>query len=247
MPIGDNRIYLSECRSTNDTLAVKARKEALTSGYLIVTDRQTHGKGQRGNAWEAPSGKNLTFSFLVNDHFLAVKDHFYLNVFSSLAVADVLSQKFLLKGVKVKWPNDIFVGEQKIGGILIENQVKGFTISQSIVGMGININQTDFSGFNATSLALQGYKNLKPKMVMDDLVDMLNIRYNQLLQHPDILNRDYLERLYLKGVIAHFKDINGVFRGIIQGVGPDGCLLVEDENRLVKRYQMKEIQQLGKV
>lgn len=224
-----------------------AREKPLPSGFLLATRHQTHGKGQRGNTWSASSGLNLTCSFLLNDHFMEVKNHFHLNMFVALAVADVLSHKFFVKNVSVKWPNDIYIGHLKVGGILIENQVKGALISQSIVGIGLNINQTDFSGINATSLTLCGYSNLTPELALNQLIPMLNFRYEQLLHEPEKLKVEYLNHLYLRNKLAAYKDKDGAFKGTIKGVDEYGKLLILDQENVMRSYQMKEVQLLGKV
>eukprot|EP01137_Pigoraptor_chileana_P015025 Opistho-2@5140 len=107
---------------------------------VIITDNQTAGRGQRGNVWEASIGENLTFSLILKPNFLKASEQFQLNVAVSLGVLDCLSE-YIDEDLKVKWSNDIYFQNQKMGGILIENTLQGYQIGYSVIGIGLNINQ----------------------------------------------------------------------------------------------------------
>lgn len=146
---GKNLIQLNQTDSTNIHLTQLAQDNNLPEGTVVNAAFQTHGKGQRNNSWEAEKGMNITFSVLYKPHFLPLSKHFLLSKAISLGVFDYLN--CICAEVKVKWPNDIYVGNKKIAGILIENSIKGNNIYQSVIGIGININQSNFSTLNATS------------------------------------------------------------------------------------------------
>ena len=145
--VGKNLVFVPDCPSTN-TLALQITQQSpAKEGTLVITDNQTAGKGQRGNVWEAEPRQNLTFSLILKPGFLAVSKQFYLNVVICLALKDYLMEK-ISRTVYIKWPNDILVHEKKISGVLIENQLQGAHISNSIVGIGLNMNQKTIQGGN---------------------------------------------------------------------------------------------------
>ena len=153
LTIGDQVIWLEEVNSTNSHAAIMARKQ-VPEGVVIAARYQTEGKGQRGNSWESEEGKNLTFSVLLYPTFLPVRDQFLLSKLTTLAICDTLSP--YIQGVSVKWPNDIYVDDCKIAGILIENSFSSHLLDTSIIGIGLNVNQKIFADDipNPTSLAI---------------------------------------------------------------------------------------------
>lgn len=153
--IGKNLVFVPECHSTNDLALQLCQQSQVTDGTLIITSNQTKGRGQRGNSWLSSPGLNLTFSLIFRPMFLAISNQFYLNIFTSLAVHDYLRARTNAT-VAVKWPNDVLIDGQKISGILVENQIQGSHFQSIVAGIGVNINEQNFSpGVNATSLALK--------------------------------------------------------------------------------------------
>ncbi|MCY7411197.1 MAG: biotin--[acetyl-CoA-carboxylase] ligase, partial [Chitinophagales bacterium] len=142
-------------------------------------------KGYSGNIWESESGKNLLMSVIFFPNFLSPRLHFFLNQVASLAVADTVKEFVKGKEIKIKWPNDVFAGKKKIAGILIENSVKGNSIQHSIIGIGLNVNQKNFTPqlLHATSI----FKILGKEILVDDMMNvlfsMLEARYLQLKQN----------------------------------------------------------------
>ena len=134
--------YLKEVDSTNRYLRRLLLEETLSEGSLVVTDFQQAGRGQVGNVWESEDGKNLLFSLLIYPHFLPVNRQFLISQIVSLSVKEVL--ELYIEGVQIKWPNDIYWKDRKICGILIEHDLMGEWLSQSIIGVGINVNQKEF-------------------------------------------------------------------------------------------------------
>jgi BirA family biotin operon repressor/biotin-[acetyl-CoA-carboxylase] ligase len=135
-------MYLRETRSTNLVLKEMLREYELPEGFVLRTDFQSAGKGQPGNSWESEKGKNLLFSVLLYPQHIAIDQQFILSQLVSVAILRTLNS--FCAGFSIKWPNDIYFGDKKIGGILIENSLQGSKLNTSIVGIGLNINQKTF-------------------------------------------------------------------------------------------------------
>lgn len=141
----ENLIHLTSTSSTNEYLYdLIFRDDSLTEGLVVWSDFQTSGKGQLSNVWESEEGMNLTFSMLFFPSFLPIQSQFLLSQFVSLGIVDYLSNEVGMKDVTVKWPNDIYWKNKKIAGVLIENLLMGNSISHTIVGVGLNVNQKKF-------------------------------------------------------------------------------------------------------
>lgn len=239
-------IKLDATDSTNTHLKNLARQNDLHDFTTVVTDKQLKGKGQMGATWESEPDKNLTFSTLKNFNTFAVTDAFLLNICASLAVSTALKQ-FLITDVYVKWPNDILSGNLKICGILIENMLVGNQIKTSIIGMGLNVNQTIFHTVsNATSMKLLLGYTVNLDEVRDTIINELK---NLLLflerGEFDFLRNTYEEQLFRKDKPSTFKNLEGViFMGFIRGVSPEGRLLVELEDSVLKEYDLKQVKLL---
>ena len=136
-------IKLDATGSTNDYLRSILSAKTLEDYTVVIAENQFAGRGQRGNSWVSEPGKNLTFSFLKRNLTLNPQNHFILNMGVSLALHDALSA-IGVPGLTIKWPNDIMSGNSKICGILIENLISGAQIRHSIIGIGLNVNQTNF-------------------------------------------------------------------------------------------------------
>jgi BirA family biotin operon repressor/biotin-[acetyl-CoA-carboxylase] ligase len=229
-----------ECQSTNSLLLDLASKSALPEGTVVITSNQFAGRGQRGNTWQAAAGMNLTFSVFFKPSFLAVKNQFALTMIASLSLSDFLKEKNV-DDVKIKWPNDILVGNKKICGMLIENSIQGETINQSIVGIGLNINQTDFPISTATSLALVSSKQFDLNQELNLLLEKLEKRYLQLRAGKQSeLKAEYLQNLLGMNQPQKFLSNEQELEGVIKTVSESGELIVETEGR-EKAFSLKEI------
>lgn len=165
---------------------------------IVVTDTQTAGIGQRGNHWEAEPGKNLTFSIILKPIFLQAADQYQLTKAISLGIYDWLqSQIPATLQASIKWPNDLYVGESKICGTLIATRLAANRLSSAIVGIGLNINQTQFSDWipNPTSLAILCQKTFDTTNCLEQLTDSIFIRYEQLRNDLHSPDREYLQHL----------------------------------------------------
>lgn len=237
---GRQLVFVPECHSTNSLASELASKSVLSEGSVIITSNQTAGRGQRGNTWETAAGMNLTFSILLKPTFLSLKSQFYLTIVTSLAVVDFLKEQ-PIKEVKIKWPNDILASKKKICGILIENSVQQETIHQSIVGIGLNINQDSFSSSSATSLAIVAKKTFDLNDALNSLLEKFEKRYLQLRGGKLAeLKSEYLENLFGFGKSQSFISNGKEFEGTIEGVDETGELKVSD-NGIVSSFKLKEI------
>ncbi|WP_345223086.1 biotin--[acetyl-CoA-carboxylase] ligase [Hymenobacter koreensis] len=239
-------LWLPECGSTNTEARELIGQNRATEGCTVITDCQTAGRGQRGNTWEALPGENLTLSVVWRPVFLAATAQFRLNLAVALAVHD-WAQGLLGPdpALRVKWPNDLFYHEQKLGGILIENTLNGSQIHWSVVGIGLNVNQVNFGVTTATSLALlKGHAFGLPPLA-EKLLECLERRYLQLRggQHP-ALHAEYLSKLYRFQEWHHF-GVNGQpTAGRIVNITDAGQLVLEQTNGQMRSFGLQEIRHL---
>ena len=238
--IGQNRVSMPQCHSTNSVAAELIRNTDVMEGTLIITDHQTAGRGQRGNTWEAEPGKNLTFSVMLKPSFLLAKDQFYLTIVVSLALHEFLSSR-LSAEVKIKWPNDILVNDKKICGVLIENTLSREKIQHCIIGIGLNVNQSSFSIFSPTSMRLVADKGFDLAAELNLVLEKLEMYYLLLRSGKnDLLKQQYLNHLYWIGERHLFRSKDEEFGGTITGVGENGVLnVLRDGNEI--SFDLKEI------
>lgn len=237
---GQKLIYVPECHSTNSSLAELLGAADLPEGTVFITDHQTAGRGQRGSRWESGKGENLTFSLLLKPRFLAVRDQFALSMAVALGIAEGLTT-FVSQGLSVKWPNDLMWLDQKIGGILIENQSQGSQLTTSIAGIGINVNQRQFASAGAGSLILASGHALDLDEVFQQILGAIEARYLQLRSGGHaVIQHDYHQHLYRLGVPQLFESEGKTFTGVIQGVDEWGRLRIRvgDDER---SYDLKEV------
>lgn len=239
-------IYLPECLSTNEyalqMLSDKNAERALFDGTLIITDNQTAGKGQAGNTWDTNPNENITLSLVLKPHFLDANEQFWLNMVVALGIFDFVSSK-INNLVKIKWSNDIFIADKKVGGILIQNILSGKNINYSIIGIGLNINQLNFNIPAATSLLLASAdaNTYNVRVCVEELLSYLEKRYFQLKENKKALIKfEYLQNMYRYQEKAMFEDVEGTFEGEIIGVDEIGKLCIKKNNRL-QYYHFKEV------
>lgn len=220
------------------------RNSVLKNFTTVVTYEQKNGRGQQENKWHSEPFKNLTFSIFIKDLALEIKDQKYLNFAISLAIFNTLS-KHKVPNLSIKWPNDILSANKKICGLLIENSIKGSKINNSIIGIGLNVNQEKFptSLQNAISLKNCTGKTYNLDNLLMTILENLEKTIHMLtLNKYQQLENDYLNVLYKKNIPAMFKDSNDVlFMGKIIGVSLYGNLQVELHDETVKEFGLKEI------
>ncbi len=238
--VGKKLVSVPECHSTNTLAAELSQRGSVVEGTLVITSNQFGGRGQRGNQWFSEPGKNLTFSLILKPTFLKPDQQFRLTQVVSLAVADYAKGR-THHGVKIKWPNDVLISNKKICGILIENSISTDTIQTSIVGVGFNINQTEFIGNRGTSLKNETGLDFDLQFELNELLHCIEVRYLQLRDGKfEKLADDYLQCLYRIGEQHAFRIGDNEKLGMIEGVDQRGRLVVQIDN--TKQYfDLKEI------
>ena len=238
--IGKKAFFLPICHSTNEMASVLLAKQEQLNGTVVYTDFQSGGKGQRGNTWESADGQNILISIILDTDFVEPSNFFDLTIITSLAIHDVLSD-YLKEGFKIKWPNDLFFHDNKIGGILIENYIKQNTIEWCILGVGLNINQRKFQEKNAISLARICGQSFDREELINILLRKVESRYFQLKNGEKIrLKNDYMSKLYWKNELHVFQSEGTYFNGKIIDVEPSGKLKVEVEEG-ERSFDFKEV------
>lgn len=227
--------------STNDQAKILLSKSKPVEGTVIIAHAQQHGRGQYGNIWKTQPGQNLTFSFVLYPKFLAAPKQFLLSQTIALGIREAL-QAYLQEPVFIKWPNDIVCTGKKICGVLIENSLQGNTLSDSIVGIGINVNQTDFTEMPfAASLQTLTSQSFDLNPVLHRVLACIEGYYLQLLANREAnITEAYLQHLYLIDTPAVFEAEGGAFEGTIRGIDASGRLLVQT-GQSTKAYGIKEI------
>lgn len=240
---GHNLVYLTSCHSTNEYAAQLLSDKSTPDGTVVITNNQTSGKGQRGNIWESLPNRNLTFSIIYKPTFLLPRNNFWLNPTLSLAITDFLTE-YMDHGVRIKWPNDIYVNDLKIAGILIENSIYGNVITHSIIGIGLNVNQREFERFPATSLSQETQLDFDLSEVLSRLLSRVEARYLQLRSDGWIdLKGQYLELLYRFNQPHYFKS-GEIFEGTIIGVDDTGRLEIRKTDDVTETFDFKEVEYL---
>jgi len=232
-------IRVRQTNSTNSHLLQLSNVENLATGTIVVTDHQTQGRGHGDNSWESEPGANLTFSIIL--YPLVSVNAFVLSKAISLAVYDFVSQ--FVPDVSVKWPNDVYAGERKIAGILIENFFEGPSLTKNIVGIGLNINQEQFfsDAPNPVSLRQLTGKTYPLENCLKTLQTNIAARYRMIIENTDKLNTEYLHHLYRFGQLSRFISCGFFFDAVITGVNDHGMLEMSTNNGERKTFGFKEV------
>jgi len=241
--IGKVLLHFPRLESTNLTAIDYLSKNTPSDGTTIYTYQQVGGRGQIGSKWESEPDKNVSLSSILFPDFLPSRRQFLLSQTVSLAIYDFLST-YITSNLRIKWPNDLYVGNKKIAGILIQNVLSGARLQSSVVGIGININQTAFlsDAPNPVSLSQLTGKAYHLDTMVEALCQAFDLRYRQLRAGKyDEIERSYLERLYRYGERAIFQRKNlGIFAGQITGIAPDGKLQIMTQKGL-EAFALKEV------
>lgn len=236
-------IELNTVDSTNNFL--RLYQPRIPKDMVVATaEFQSAGKGQRGNSWESEAGQNLLFSICIHPQHITVHNHFLLSQAIALAVKQALET--FTQGVTIKWPNDIYVGQKKIAGILIENELAGKLVKTSIIGVGININQPIFHSEapNPISLYQLTGKQTERIFVLEQIIGKFRRLYTEIENNEEKqkeLTASYSEALIYGNKWNEFTDIQGTFLAQFTEVEPDGHLVLTDEKGQRRRYVFKEI------
>ena len=235
-------IRVEETHSTNSLLREWLEREPLPTGSVIVADFQTAGRGQVGNVWESERGKNLTFSLVLYPQALPVNQQFLISQIAALSVKETLDA--YTEGISIKWPNDIYWQDKKICGMLIENDLSGHNLLRSIIGIGINLNQTIFRGDapNPVSLWQIVKQEVDREVVLRQFLSRFEA-YNQALLSGEkaLIHARYMEALYWREGYHPYADAKGTFSARIYGIEPTGHLLLQSTDGVIRRYAFKEV------
>lgn len=243
MIIGSEITFLKRAVSTNTTASEYIKSGNAREGLVIHAGYQSGGKGQQGNRWESEEGKNLLFSVILFPNMVNPADQFIISEFISLAISDFL--KTIIPGCKIKWPNDIYAGDDKIAGILIENSITGSTLTSSVAGIGLNINQEVFPDWIPNPVSLKmitGMEHDTPGC-LGGLLKCLDKRYKKVIKgEREQIRNDYIESLYRLKEWHEYRSGDGIFSGRILSVGDSGLLIVENKEGRMREFAFKEIE-----
>ena len=225
-------IHLDETDSTNRWLREAGLKE---QAVCVWTDYQTAGRGCGTNQWESERGKNLTFSMLIHPDGMPATRQFHLSMAISLAICEVLGQH--IGDLSIKWPNDIYWRNGKIAGILIEHTLQGSHIKDSIIGVGLNVNQRSFHSDAPNPVSL--WQISEHETDREPLLQDILHAFNQYVKQD--IRESYLAMLYRRQGYHPYCDKNGAFMAELVTVEPDGHLLLRDDDGRDRRYAFKEV------
>ena len=240
--IGKNYLKFEELSSTNSWLMERSSAQDLPEGTVVFAANQTAGKGQRGEGWLSELSSSLTFSVLLKPTFLPISNAYDLSICIALAVHDCLNE--LRPGFKIKWPNDIYFQDQKVAGILIENQLNKSSYQNAVVGIGLNVNQMSFVNL-PTAISLKQILGLSfpVEKVLESLCETIEARYLQLRANKfEALKETYLESMYRYNETHSFRSKNKEFRATIIGVLRNGRLVLTLQNGGKRDFDIKEIE-----
>lgn len=237
-----NRISIDSVGSTNTWTAQNARE--IEAPAVVTAREQSAGRGQRGNSWESEPGKNLTMTMLWRPADFKAREQFAISECVALGCVDAL-RSFGIEAM-VKWPNDVYVGDRKIAGILIEHSVAGMNIEHSILGVGLNVNQQSFvsDAPNPVSMWQLLGRDVDVEQVLDRVVAAIMGRLERLGdgQWRADQHAEYHDRLWRRGERREYALPDGSrFMGTIIGVDPDGMLSIIDDTPSIRRFAFKEV------
>jgi len=238
-------IFKKSLRSTNDYLLEQVSAGLITlEGTVVTAYSQTHGKGLDNSSWESEPGKNLTFSILLKPSFLRAHQQFCLNKVISLAVMDFVRKHIEGHKIRIKWPNDVYIDNGKVAGILINNTISGTRMMYSVAGIGININQIRFSGIAANPVSVIQFTGevLDRNFCLEEILQCIADRYFELSRgNQRQINSDYLASLYRINELHLFRYKDQTVTAEITGISEFGHLqLTLGENQKIE-CDFKEI------
>lgn len=241
--IGIKKIFYESVTSTNDVALEQIKSGKAVHGTVIYAGEQTNGRGQQGNKWVSSHDKNLTVSIVLRPDYLKAASQFIISKIVSVALVKLLSE--YTTGISIKWPNDIYAGDDKIAGILIEHSIKGDTLESSVVGIGLNLNQSNFSSElpNPVSLGMITGMEHNRETILSELCSHIDTLYSMVDKGSfKPVDTAYHTHLYRRGIYCDYRIKGVTIRGRIEGVDEFGRLLLKDEGGTIKTYSFKEIE-----
>ncbi|MBC8266520.1 MAG: biotin--[acetyl-CoA-carboxylase] ligase [Flavobacteriales bacterium] len=235
-------IKLEETSSTNDYTYNLLKLAKIKEGTVVSALFQSEGKGQRGTKWESDYGKNILMSIMLSPD-ITIENQFEINICISLALHD-FAKKYFYDKTKIKWPNDLLVKKGKLAGILIKNIIKKDKVKDVIVGIGMNVNQINFTNFSLKATSFKRILNQECDLqkLQKELLDCIESRYLQLKRNEFTkMKEDYLSVLYGFEKEKHYKINNRKIKAKIVGIDEIGKLLLKFENGKIKKFSLKEV------
>lgn len=241
-------VHLDETDSTNRFCLNGLDELSVAQGQpvrmvVVSTDYQSAGRGQGTNTWESERGQNLLFSILCHPTWIPVRMQFILSECIALAIRDALS--VFAEGITIKWPNDIYYKDRKICGILIENRLVGGRIKDSVIGVGINVNQREFHSDAPNPVSLCGIVGHETdrQQLLGDIVKRFD-EFSEMSRRGDygVIAGTYASCLYRSHGFYPYKDRDGAFEAAIVEVEDDGRIILRDREGAIRKYMFKEVE-----
>jgi BirA family biotin operon repressor/biotin-[acetyl-CoA-carboxylase] ligase len=245
--IGKHIVRLPLAESTNNYANGQLKENEIPDGTVFLAYEQSAGRGQQNNFWESEPGLNLTFSIVVFPDFLDIRRQFMLSKVVALGIYTALGK--YVDNLRIKWPNDIYAGDKKLGGILIENSIMNGLIKNSVIGIGINVNQTDFrsSAPNPVSLKTLTNQQFDCDVVLSEILSGIDYYYSLLREvEEERIDREFISVLYRLNEKHWFRAEQEEFEGEIIGVNELGQLLIRKQNGEILDFHFKEVEFLQK-
>ncbi len=237
-------IQPEKTESTNTHLKELLKQNSLPEGSVVITHNQISGRGQPGNKWESQPGKNLTFSIVLYPDKITASKQFIISKTIAVGIISALEQK--IAPIEIKWPNDLYYDNKKLGGILIENSLQGNKIAKCIVGIGININQVNFSENlpNPVSIKKITGKHYNLTSIFEILYQSIMEHYFQLIEEDNStqIENAFITHLFRRTGMHKYRDAQGVFMAQFYKIGSAGHLYLRRENGDISRYAFKEVE-----
>jgi BirA family biotin operon repressor/biotin-[acetyl-CoA-carboxylase] ligase len=241
--IGKKIIILDEVDSTNNYATKNIGKYNWNEGTIVLARQQLNGRGQMNNSWESEPDKNLLVSIILYPEFLPAHYQFLLSKVIALAVAGVV--KKITNNVFIKWPNDVYAGNKKIAGILIENSIMGMNIGWSVCGVGLNVNQQKFYSDAHNPVSLIHFSKIE--IQLNEILYLLSEEVDKwygCLKDGEVgqIDSAYLDLMYRYREKALYRDENGTFTGTITGINEIGQLQIKKESGKTATYNFKQVE-----
>ena len=239
--LGKKIVFLPQCHSTNQEARTLTLSGGLKHGTLIWTDYQENGKGQQGNVWLSEKEKNLLITLYLSSPPINPSDHYLLNLVASLAICEALSKALPSSKIEVKWPNDIYMDDHKIAGVLIETIISGNELEHAFCGMGINVNQSHFDLATATSLQMRSGRTFDRNEVAQNVLVAFEKYGSSMKSQPSKLMHDYLDHLRWLNERHMYKIAGSSVEGTITGIDTHGALVLNIADK-AHSFDVKEIE-----
>ena len=225
-------VHVDETDSTNRWM-----KENGEGVMVVVADFQTAGKGCGSNTWESERGQNLLFSVLIHPQKVSARTQFIITQMVSVALCNTL-QRYIPQTPEIKWPNDIYVGDKKICGVLIENRLEGRRIKDCIIGIGLDVNQTVFVSNAPNPVSIKQLTGRDTDR--DELLAAFLDELQRAIENKGI-HQAYMNRLYRREGLYPFEAAGKRFMATVVGTTDDGRLMLQDANGIAYLYRFKEV------